>query len=42
MGEREGDAAAEAAERLFVEWVIDEWRRDREAAGDGERGGEAA
>lgn len=25
-------ASAEAAERLFVEWVVDEFRRDREAA----------
>ena len=33
----------EAAERLFVEWVADEFRRDREAeAGEEGRGGEAA
>ena len=30
-------AAEEAAERLFVEWVVDEFRRDREAA-EGEEG----
>lgn len=30
-------ASAEAAERLFVEWVVDEFRRDREAA-EGEEG----
>ena len=43
MGETEALAAAEAAERLFVEWVVDEFRRDREAAaGEGKRGGEAA
>lgn len=34
------EAAAEAAERLLVEWLVEEFRRDREAAG--ERGGEAA
>lgn len=33
----------EAAERLFVEWVVDEFRCDREAAaGEEGRGGEAA
>lgn len=42
MGETEALAAAEAAERLFVEWVVDEFRRDREAAGEEGRGGEAA
>lgn len=31
-------ASAEAAERLFVEWVVDEFRRDREAA-EAEGGG---
>lgn len=36
-----GDATAEAAERVFVEWVISEWRRDHGTEG-GEEGGEAA
>lgn len=35
------DAAAEAAERVFIEWVVDEWRRDH-GSDDGEEGGEAA
>lgn len=32
IAEETGRASAEAAERLFVEWVADEFRRDREAA----------
>lgn len=32
IAEEAGRASAEAAERLFVEWVVDEFRRDREAA----------
>ena len=42
MGAAEERAASEAAERLFLEWVVDEFRRDREAAKADERGGEAA
>ncbi|MDO4428537.1 MAG: hypothetical protein Q4B91_03395 [Atopobiaceae bacterium] len=42
MGGAEGRAAAEAAERLFLEWLVDEFRRDREAAEADERRGEAA
>ena len=32
IAEGAGCASAEAAERLFAEWVADEYRRDREAA----------
>lgn len=42
MGAPEERAALEAAERVFLEWVVDEFRRDREEAEAGERGGEAA
>lgn len=37
---RAAEAAAEAAERTFVLWVVDEWRRD--AAREAGEGGEAA
>lgn len=37
---RAAEAAAEAAERTFVLWVVDEWRRD--AGHEGGKGGEAA
>ena len=31
-------AAAEAAERVFVEWLVDQFRRDREERERSERG----
>lgn len=34
-------AAADAAERVFIEWVVGEWVRDHREDG-GDRGGEAA
>lgn len=43
MGAPEERAALEAAERVFLEWVVDEFRLDREEAErSDERGGEAA
>ena len=41
IAEEAGRASAEAAERLFMEWVADEFRRDREAAAS-ERGSDEA
>ena len=37
IAEEAGRASAEAAELLFVEWVADEFRRDREAPEGGEK-----